>query len=100
MKNHPTVTITVKQWRALLQIAGRQIDPETAEVVSTYGQVGDPYGVLRDIPDEFQCIGRQNFARNPGSDLWIEFGDLPEATRNALWNKGPTLTPIDDALPF
>jgi hypothetical protein len=27
------------------------------------------------------------FARSPGSDVWVWFGDLPEATAAALWKK-------------
>src|SRR5262245_38175202 len=60
--------------------AGQKIDPDTAEVYWEYVQMADPYGVL-DLPPEH--IGRGYFARAPGSDLWIEFGDLPEATREA-----------------
>jgi hypothetical protein len=26
------------------------------------------------------------FARSPGSDIWVGFGDLPTATQDALWN--------------
>jgi hypothetical protein len=46
-----------------------------------------PSGELPDLPEECRQIGRDYFARSPGSDLWIWFGDLPEATRNALWEK-------------
>jgi hypothetical protein len=67
------------------KIAGRQIDPKTAEVCSLHRQVVDPYGVYPDLPDECDCVGRCYFARSPGSRVWIEFGDLPEATRDALW---------------
>jgi hypothetical protein len=82
------VTVRWKFWKALLQAAGRQIDPETAEVDWTYIQIIDPYGVLpNDIVEENDCVGRGYFARAPGSDLWIEFGDLPEPTREALWRR-------------
>jgi hypothetical protein len=27
------------------------------------------------------------FARSPGNDVWINFRDLPEATRTELWEK-------------
>jgi hypothetical protein len=58
--------------------------PEAAEVCSTHRQVVDPYGVYPDPSAECDCIGGFNFARAPGTGLWIEFGDLPEATREAL----------------
>jgi hypothetical protein len=32
-------------------------------------------------------ITRTFFARAPGSDVWVHFGDLPEATAAALWKK-------------
>jgi hypothetical protein len=79
-----TVTIRAEIWYALMKIAGRQIDPETAEVYWTYGLEADPYGVHPDLPGEYQVVGRQYFARSPGSDIWVNFGDLPEQTRDAL----------------
>jgi hypothetical protein len=89
------IKINAKMWRALLKIAGSQIDPETAEVCWHHGQVVDPYGVYVDLPAECDCVGRLFFARNPGSEVWIEFGDLPDATRTALRNRPPA--PIDPA---
>jgi hypothetical protein len=98
-----TVSIRAEIWHALLEIAGRQIDPETAEVCSMHRQVVDPYGVYPDLSDECDCVGRCYFARAPGSRVWIEFGDLPEATREALWMRArdkhlPSI--IDDEVPF
>jgi hypothetical protein len=86
-KDAPTVEVTVKYLDALRKAVGLQIDPETAEVEWIYAQVLDPYGELPDLPEECRQIGRDYFARSPGSDLWIWFGDLPEATRVALWAK-------------
>jgi hypothetical protein len=84
--------MTVKQWLAVRKKAGREIDPKTAEVLWTYAQTLDPYGVDRELPAELQQIGRECFARSPGSDVWVWFGDLPEPTRDALWEKhGKTL---------
>ena len=40
-----------------------------------------------DLPEECDCVGRVYFARSPGSDVWVNFYDLPEATRDALWEK-------------
>jgi len=79
MSEDGTVRIRWKKFQALLKIAGQQIDPATAEVMWEYGQTLDPYGD--------QQIGREYFARAPGTDVWVNFGDLPEATRDTLWNK-------------
>jgi hypothetical protein len=79
------VTIREEIWQALLKIAGRQIDPATAEICKVPCQVADPYGVYPDpLPPEFDCVGNFRFARAPGSLVWIEAADLPEATRRAL----------------
>jgi hypothetical protein len=76
-----------EQWLAIRKEAGLKIDPETAEVDWNYGQTLDPYGVCDEweLPEEFHCVGREYFARSPGSDIWVEFGDLPEETRERLW---------------
>jgi hypothetical protein len=76
-----------KQWLAVRKEAGLKIDPETAEVDWTYAQVVDPHGVYPDLPEEYQCVGRAYFARAPGTEIWVEFGDLPDATRDALWKR-------------
>jgi hypothetical protein len=81
------VTLTLDQWEAWRKAAGLHIDPETAEVLWDYRQVVDPYGIWPEIPEECDCIGRSYFARSPGMGVWIEFSDLPEATRDALWQK-------------
>ena len=82
-----TVTLTPEEWEARRKAAGLQIDPETAEVEWICAQVLDPYGDNPNLPEECQQGGREYFARSPGSDLWIWFGDLPDATRNSLWEK-------------
>jgi hypothetical protein len=97
------VSIRAEIWHALLEIAGRQIDPETAEVCSMHRQVIDPYGFYPDRSVEHDCIGRLDFARAPGSLVWIEFGDLPQATREALWMRERDSHPAsitEDELPF
>jgi len=76
----------VEKWLAIRKEAGRKIDPETAEVDWTYGVVGDPYGIHPE-PEECYNVGREYFARSPGSDVWVSFGDLPTATQEALWEK-------------
>ena len=67
--------------------AGLKIDPATAEVDWWYAQTLDPYGVDPDLPEELRQVGREYFARSPGSDVWVWFSDLPEATQKALWEK-------------
>jgi hypothetical protein len=76
----------VERWRAIRREAGLHIDPETAEVMWTWGQIADPYGIEgADLPGEHDCVGRIYFAQSPGSGVWVEFGDLPKATVAALW---------------
>jgi hypothetical protein len=77
----------LKQWLAIRKEAGLKVDPETAEVCWEYAQIADPYGVYPDLPEECQQVGRAYFARSPGSDIWVEFGNLPEEARDALWER-------------
>jgi hypothetical protein len=86
-KDAPTVEVTVKYLNALRKAVGLQIDPETAEVEWVYALTLDPYGDGSDLPEEYRQVGRECFARSPGSDLWVWFGDLPDAARDALWDK-------------
>ena len=74
-------------WLASRKEAGLKIDPETTEVEWTYAQTLDPYGVYPELPEECWQVGREYFARSPGSDVWVWFGDLPDAIRSALWEK-------------
>jgi len=77
----------VKEWLAIRKEAGLKIDPETAEVAWIYAQTLDPYGVHEDLPEEYDCVGREYFARAPGSDIWVCFGDLPNEIRERLWER-------------
>ncbi len=77
--------IEKKKWLAIRKRAGRKIDPETAEVLWKHGMTLDPYGLDPELPE--YCIGRNYFARSPGSDIWVSFHDLPAATVDALWKK-------------
>ena len=46
-----------------------------------------PYTTLfrsPDLPEEYQTIGRVYFARSPGSEIWVDYGDLPVKTLAAL----------------
>lgn len=82
-----TTELTVEKWRAIRKEEGLKIDPSTAEVYWTYTQVLDPYGIYGEPPEGCDQIGRAHFARRPGSDMWVEFGDLPKATLEALRNR-------------
>jgi hypothetical protein len=79
--------MTKEQWLAVRKQAALKIDPETGEVEWTYAQTLDPYGVEPELPEECWQVGREYFARSPESDIWVWFGDLPDTTRNALWEK-------------
>jgi hypothetical protein len=81
------MTMTKEKWLAIRKETGREIDAETAEVMWEHGQVLDPYGVEAELPAERDCIGRIYFARSPGSDICVCFYDLPDGTRDALWEK-------------
>jgi len=81
-------TADLEKWLAIRREAALHIDPETAEVDWNYAQTLDPYGDDPELPEEYQQVGREYFARSPGSDVWVWFGDLPEATRDALWRRG------------
>lgn len=77
----------VHQWLGLRKDAALKIDPATAELTWRHGQVLDPYGVIRDLPDECYQIGRNYFARSPGSDVWVSFDDLSHEVVSELWRK-------------
>jgi hypothetical protein len=77
-----------EHWLEIRKKEALRIDPETAEVTWWYAQVLDPYGVLDQWElRESNCIGRAYFARAPGGEIWVEFGDLPKETREKLWNR-------------
>jgi hypothetical protein len=79
----------IERWLAIRKEEALKIDPETAEVDWVYAQTLDPYGVLDEweLPEEFDRVGREYFARAPGRDVWVEFGDLPDETRDKLWKR-------------
>jgi hypothetical protein len=66
----------VEEWLAIRKEEGLKIDPDTAEVDWHYAQTLDPYGVDQNLTEECQQIGREYFARSPGSDIWVHFHDL------------------------
>jgi hypothetical protein len=79
-----TVQVTTEYLNALRKAVGQLIDPETAEVNWWHVEMIDPYGDHEYIPPHFQCTGRAHFARAPGTDVWIDSEDLPEATNKRL----------------
>jgi hypothetical protein len=53
----------------------------------SYAFDGDPYDVVIKIPERAKQVGRQQYARSPGSDVWVWFDDLPKTIERALWKK-------------
>jgi hypothetical protein len=80
------VRIKVQHFYALMELAGQQIDPATCEVDWTWAETNDAYGVHPHLllPSELGAPNRQYFACNPGSDIWVSFDELPDATLKAL----------------
>ena len=76
--------VSAEEWLAIRNEAGLTVDPQTAEVMCTYANTIDPYGVHTDLSDEEKQIGRVYFARAPGNNVWVHYGDLPDATLGAL----------------
>jgi hypothetical protein len=87
----PSAKKDVQNWLAIRKEAALQIDPETADVMWVYVEVADPYGI-DPMPEEWY-VDKENFYRSPGSDVWISFRDLPEATKKALHQKRRALYP-------
>ena len=77
----------VPEWLAIRKKAAAEINPETAKVSRIDAQTLDPYGVNRYLPSEFGAVGREYFARAPGSDVWVLFDDLSSDTATALWKR-------------
>ena len=77
----------LEQWLAVRKEAGLKIDPEDGRSRLDVRADTRSLWVGPELPEEYQQVGREYFARSPGSDIWVWFGDLPEATRDALWEK-------------
>jgi hypothetical protein len=88
----------VDQWLRSRKELGKQIDPATAEATSMYGQIVDPYGVER-VPPDFDCVGRNYFYRNPGSE-WVWDGDIPKATLTRLRDRSFAGQESNDEMAF
>ena len=77
----------VERWLATGRKRGSRSILRPLRCVGYMRRTGDPYGVYPDLPEECRQVGRAYFARGPGSDIWVNFGDLPDETRDALWEK-------------
>jgi hypothetical protein len=97
IQRHSVEETTVKEWLAIRKEAGLRIDPETAEVTWIYAEEVDPYGVHPDLPEEWSSVSRKTFARSPGSNVWVYFGDLPAATRDAFEKRWQALIEAEKA---
>jgi hypothetical protein len=67
--------------------AGLLIDPSTAEIAWRYAETLDPYGDGLPLLPRAEQVGREYFARAPNSDIWVDVGDLPDTTRDAIWKR-------------
>jgi|SRR5271165_806786 len=79
--------LEIQKWLEIRKQEGQRIDPDNAEVMWCYAQTLDPYDIVANFPEEFYQVGRAYFARAPGSDIWVWFGDIPNSTRDRLRKK-------------
>jgi hypothetical protein len=79
----------IKAWLAVRKREAVRIDPTTAEVVWQHRYILDPYNV-HVLDDQEKVIGRVYFARQPGSDIWVSFDDLPEEVIGSLLSRKET----------
>jgi hypothetical protein len=93
-------TLSVERWLCIRRQAAAHIDPETAEVMWVYAYTFDPYGVDADLAPELRQVGREYFARAPGSDIWVWFGDLGDNVRQRLWAMHSSKLAFPAGLPF
>lgn len=90
----------IGEFLAIRKEAALKIDPQTAEVFWDYRPTLDPYETGIELSEEEQQVGREYFARSPESDVWVWFGDLPDATAAALWEKHSSKPVFPAGLPF
>ena len=74
--------ITQEQWQLIRELAGAQINPETARVFKVY---------KKDLPTDRDWPGKNYYVRPLGSDELVHFMDLPEDIRDALIEMYPNL---------
>lgn len=88
--------IEIKQFIADRRIEGSKLNPETAEMMWIHSNVVDPYR-LRPY-EEGDCVGREYFARDMGSDNWIHQADVPDEIWAQIWDRHKALYPRRPAL--
>ncbi len=88
----------LEEWSTIRTTTGCEIDPENVEVEWFNGYLFDPYGVS-DLPEEYQCVGPLEFARRPGSAVWVWFGDLPPKTRERIRHRVSVQEPRESIAP-
>jgi hypothetical protein len=96
----PMYAPEVLEQRLARKEAGKMLDPDAAEVICLYVETTDPYGFCAELPEGISSIARGYFARAIGSETWIVFSDLPEATVQRLLqriNAGDFDTPEQDS---
>ena len=76
--------LLAQEWLAIQTAEGLKINPETAEVECYYEAEFEDGVYYPRLPEECRGIGREYFARAPGSDIWVSFQNLPKATRERL----------------
>jgi hypothetical protein len=94
-------TIEAWRWLSSRDTAAKAIDIETCKVFWQYVQIMDPYGFDVAMPEEYDCVGRQNFVISDITDGKVWIGDLPEEKRDALHERMKREPPSsDDEIPF
>jgi hypothetical protein len=85
LENGPMVDAHVDRFasRDERREVGRRLDPSTAQLFFSYGEVDDPYGEYDPAHDE-SCIGRQWFAVDPIARVAVHLSDLSEEMRTLL----------------
>ena len=71
----------IKAWLDERKREALLIDPATAEVDWSYGQTLDPYGVIPDLPEELQQVGRNISPDGRGATFGFTSATFP--TRSA-----------------
>jgi hypothetical protein len=86
------------------QHAGRQAAASILRLASFRGTTDRSWTPMGSTQSRQTIAGvfcRNYFARAPGSDLWVELGDIPEPVREALWARvWGEPDRWDDVLPF
>jgi hypothetical protein len=82
----PRRHLSEERWLEIRREAGRRIDPATCEETWIFCEMHDPYGLHASDGSDF--VGREDFYRSPGGDVWVHWRDLPEPTQAALSKRG------------